>query len=80
MPKVQRVRNRPLMVMLSDEEREQFDTLAKNKAMSLRDLVVTSVLGLEPPRKSELHVKVHEMEKRLHSIEVRVCALTRGGK
>lgn len=64
--KVERRHDKPLMTMLSDAERAEFDRLAKERGISLRDLVVTSVLGSEP---SSLLARTIDIECRLNTLE-----------
>jgi hypothetical protein len=70
MAKANRQRGTPLFVMLTVEEREQIESLAKTRGITLRELVLTSVLGGEPVN---LHSKVVALETRLRALEARCC-------
>ena len=58
-----------LQVMLTADERAAFDRLCKERNVSLRELVVGSVLGSEP---TNLLHRILQIEARLDAIDGRV--------
>lgn len=64
--KVDRKAGRSLMVMLTDDEHTEFHRLAEERDLSLRDLIVSAVLGSEPPK---LLAMLLAMELRIRKLE-----------